>query len=154
MAKETANTPVATAPTAPRKKVVILHSAVGPFLRGQCVPYDALVSDGVSFSRLLDNKAVRLATPDEMNLDVVDLTKSEPESVITVLTKDVERLKAKAERLEAENQMLQMQIQGRLAPDGNEHRINDLLEKIAETDKVVQRLQAELADAKRKAGDK
>lgn len=126
------------------EKVVILHTQVGVFLKGQVVN----AGNFPELSRLLTIGAVRNAMPHECNLETVDLDVARNDKGMSDAEQQrkIDDLRSVIDEKDREIQMLKG-IQSQMAATNSQERVNDLMKKIREQEVIVTELQAKLAEA-------
>lgn len=134
----------------PYSKVVILHTAVGVFTRGQVI--DASTFGG-EITRLLKCNAIRQATHEECMLDHVDLDAANtPKNLVYELQTKLNEKQAIIDQQEREIQQLRNLNQTAAATtEGN--TVNELMTRMKDNDVIIKGLQNELEEAKKKLAE-
>lgn len=136
---------------AKQQMVVILHTAVGAFPRGKVLP---AVTFGEDLPRLQNVKALRMATAEEATMESVDLdaVTSAPTNILTELHATIATKNAVIDQQEREIQALRGMNQT-MAANTESVKVNELATRLAENEKTILKLQADLADANKKLAD-
>lgn len=147
----TPSTVSTTVKQAYQSKVVILHSAVGVFTRGQVIETSTF---GSEITRLLKCNAIRQATHEESMLDRVDLdaASNTPKNLVHELQTKLGEKQAVIDQQEREIQHLRNLNQTAAATtDGN--TVNELMTRMKDNEVIIKGLQNELEEAKKKLAE-